>query len=84
MGVGVYQCIWLCYLLVVYFFVLDCLVKVFQVYLVVNIGVWWYYVEVVEGLLFLVQKSVVFVVLFYFQVDVVFEGFVVVEVVNGY
>lgn len=63
---------------------LDGLCQIFKVDLMVDVCVWWYYVEVVEGVLFLFQKGVMFKVVFVFQFYIVLEGVGIVEFVDYY
>ena len=84
MGVGAHQRIRPRHPLAVHLLAPDRPAKVFQVHLVANTGARRHHAEAAEGLLPPAQKSVAFVVPLHFQADVVFEGLVVAEAVNGH
>ncbi len=83
MRVGAHQGIRPRHPLPIHLFAPDGPTEVFQVDLVTNTGARRHYAEAAEGLLSPAQKSVTFVVTLHFQTDVIFEGLVIAETVDG-
>ncbi|VGP77270.1 hypothetical protein SB00610_03759 [Klebsiella quasipneumoniae subsp. similipneumoniae] len=84
MGVGAHQGIRPRHPLSVHLFAPHRPSEIFQVDLVANPGARRHHAESAEGLLPPTQKCVAFVVPLHFQADVVFEGLVVAEAVDGH